>query len=1476
MADPYVKTNKTKRYDIFKNTVNESDVRQIKQLLANLSVADTSHDIDKKDKGIPNITQNLREPNDFQAKMYKKGIPLEYNDIPSEEDSISSVIKKETFEWEKPAGSNPDFYHDAVFRSEEYVPKFIMKYIKEGKLPADVRLNRDTPNKASFIKQSGTKHKFSTKNDNKYVVTYFDVKPEKNGGKGDLIDAKKFFTDMNYETNANINIAFVVDCTSITIEDILNNGEQLGPNFKTYLIKSPEGENDPGGKTNLQDKSFKKYDTLRQGVRYKAAVPYNLKKTNSYNYSFQGINISPYTQFFTKYNFSLSELQFDDKYIFSALTTTLTIIDPENSVPAKPVLNSGDMNEIAAVSTLVRNIIAKIKKFGNKYSAIDTFDYNCALQQKRSGDWLQALLTCLVASGERKFCEYSSPEFSVGKLFKKKEIQDGATNTALDFEESNVYLVTHDRILLAFALLLGINVIFTHHFPGSRGYSYHSALVYKIENPLERAQSKIVVMQEFYDTAKNSGNGFYKQLDIAHNDLSSIYSEFNKHVNQFKCGKDKCLNEQRQPVEPAETENLEHNINRFRTRITQSNVTPITTNEINEYTQKIFSFAFKIALIKSTFPDLDNLNTDLTEIQTLRDKFDGNSAREPYPMITNPNSITVKLHDSFDNSKNPQVLTANEPDTNYFLKYKTYSQVNNGDAYKVKYEDIVKYLSQYHSLIKRAEKFKKIKQDNFSTFITSLNGHLKKNPTFGLILAWRTTNAPKFNLWVQYNNVLNPNWAFINDKNVFLYELTKLDDDSKDKICRVYLDLFNAIKIPANISGPASLQAKTQQNVLSFCLEVFINLGPFVTDNTKNRDIKTAIDTYLARENILPEPASPDVRNISTVPIDDFKPERFKKVIEELNALNATKSVQNGNGAIINVVDINTPRLNNAAPPSDPLKIYEPLVTPIVIEELIEINVKKDQAIAAAQKDKQTNISEEGTKYSLNTDNAPPDFPPVVEGDLLQIVEGNFEQSGGRAKMSQDISFIFDNKMAPKYLAVTNLFAPRPVIHNYSNFDYILDRLSGASERMINELTPPNTDLTRQDLEDISRPLAPADLEQRYVNVLRGGSHEEIESLLSSEESILKNEKIASHPLLSIYLILESYCTELNVTYIEESWDYEYFVQFFVIANAMINNLLKIYSGDNKTNMNELKACMVGYGLRELIFTSPQYIERDPICTEALDIKIENYNPLSKMFSIFVNRVCGSVNQTPEDISLGSKYINNSIFKEYATRNEFNRIFDSNVGQVNTYELSLKAQNLFLAVGNKIISDTNGIENNTLLELTENNPLPLVSYLEEVPPAAVTPSSDVLVETTQPSGDVLIETTQSNQSLEQQSISGADILAARAARAARTASKDTSSSSSIKQEKLTPFKEKIMSSSELQKRDNKPILGNVVLNTPSSSSTSTSQGGKKTKKNKKYLKNKLTKGKARKYKNRTKKHRTIKYKLNKKLNKRSKRNRKYN
>ena len=246
-------TSPLKMYDIFKNTVSGGDVTKIEQLLANLAVGDTSHDIDKKDKGVAGITDKLEEPRTIEAKMYKEGIPIPYTVIPSEATSVSSVISNATFEWVVPNPPPPSAtYHNENFKSHNYVPLEIMKYIKEGKLPTGA-------NNSAFVKPNLTKHKFNTQNDNKYVVTYFDVKPE-----GRLIDAKTFFTNMGYNpdtatTRIPKNIAFVVDCTSVKIEQILNTGPRLGSNFNTYLIKSPEGENDPGGKTNLQSSTFKEY-----------------------------------------------------------------------------------------------------------------------------------------------------------------------------------------------------------------------------------------------------------------------------------------------------------------------------------------------------------------------------------------------------------------------------------------------------------------------------------------------------------------------------------------------------------------------------------------------------------------------------------------------------------------------------------------------------------------------------------------------------------------------------------------------------------------------------------------------------------------------------------------------------------------------------------------------------------------------------------------------------------------------------------------------------------------------------------------------------------------------------------------------------------------------------------------------------------------------------------------------------------------
>jgi hypothetical protein len=1493
-ADIFSTTSPLKMYDIFKNTVNPADVTKIEQLLANLAVGDTSHDIDKKDKGILGITGKLNDYKSVEANMYIKGIPFPYEVVPNEEGAISSVIKSPSFEWVQ--NPPPTIYHNDNFKRRKYVPLEVMKYIKEGILP-DLKIPTSD---LTFIKPNLTKHKFETENGNKYIVTYFDVKPETRPGvKGELIDAQTFFTNMGYATTVAKNIAFVVDCTSITIEDILNKGNPVNANFKTYLIKSPEGENDPGGKTNLQDKSFK----TANGVRYRAAVPHNLNKSNSYNYSYKEFSISPYTQFFTNYSFNLSELQFDDKYIFSSLSTTINITGKDNNVPTKTVLNSGNMNEIAAVSNVVRNVLAKIVKFNNKYSNFDTFDYNCALQQKRSGDWLQALLCCLVALGKRKFCEYNSPAFTLGSLFKKKEISSGTENSPeLTFFKEDVYLVTHDRILLAFALLLGINVIFTHHYTGSgKGYSFHSALVYKIEDPLEKSQSKLSVMEQFFDGLKAEQSSFATQLTNDRITLQNIYTRFTNHINRFKTGVP-LLNAANN-VEVGETvDNLNRHIAVFRGLIDNATTNPITADVINDYTQKIFSFAFKIALLRTTFPDLDNLGIYTGEIDSLFTKMDRIKSK-----------LTTNV---FNNYKHPSEPTESAAD--YFLQL---------DNERLSYDEIVKLLTEYNEISNRLKVIKKIYTD-YGSYVVNMEKSLKKNPTFGVILAWRTSNIPKCNLWVQYNNVLKIDSAFINDKNIFLYELTKLDDESKNEICKVYYTLFEKIKIPANIAGAAALQAKIQQNVLSFCLEVFVNLGPFVTDDVIRSDIKSKIDTYLTSQ--IPAPADSPTANV-------FKPNRFNEVIEELNALNATKTenLRKADEKTINVVTI----------PED--KTYDPVVTPNLIEEIIEIKVNTTPGLTPKQKLDNQDITGDNVLalYRLdvkneglpdaNIDEQNPTINLTSENvDPVSIIDGTFVQAGGKQKKFQDISFMFQNKIAPRYLAATNLFKPSWIQWSEPLFQRINNRLSGRAtdETETSELIdttaldslemPINVSIDEKLREMAIQPTTFQNIVKGTKNTIAiaagagivyqfvlpiiksrffGGSSKEkskniiggaktitiegewdikivddthitlcnkenkcypillkegeiekvkaflenpesqIESLISSDESILVNEKFAPHPLLSIYLTLDSYCNELDVTSIEDSWDYEKFIQFFVLTNKMVNNLLKIYSKENKTNMNELKACMVGYGLRELIFTSPQYIERDPICRESLNIELDNYNPLSKMFSIFVNRVCGSVNQTPEDIEFGSKHISSPIFREYAQGIPFNKILDSNVGQVNTYELALKVQKLFLEVGNKIISDTNGIENDDLLNLTSI----------ELP--------------------YLTETTVTAQGLAKNPVI-AQVPMLEAKMPDNVAKGPSKYELLLQQREKTRLeKQEIESAKQMEFLRNNPIkmrTGNNITNYTSSKQFSPiyAEGGN-TKKNKVHKKSKITRGKTRNYKNKTRKN-----KKNKKVNTRSKRN----
>ena len=408
-----------------------------------------------------------------------------------------------------------------------------------------------------------------TINDHNYNITRINVKKEDR----DRITAEDFFSMGNfYSGGGETNIALIIDCVSIKFIEMIKNGGRANlSGLKCFLLKAPELENDPGGKKNINDKIFN--DNGVDGVYLKPAVPFNFNEDGSYTYNYDSTsNDSLYGGFFTKYNFTLSELILERKFIFERLSSTLTISnnDPELKLPTIIVPDSGNKNEINALTKLIANFKSLFSsRQANQYET--EFNVNASYQQKRTGDWLQALLAALVANGDRQFVEHKD-----------------AGKDPLKFLPNDVYLVTHDRILLAFALLLGINVIFTHKKPEQDGQpSVHSALVYRINNP------EAVAAQQEELVSKFNTNVFLETL-----------AELKQKIDEAKQRIDMT------DLKMREAEAIENAINAIRAAI--GTAAPIDLNIINKSTQFIFTSAFLLNLLEIETPtNLDNLKGEI-------------------------------------------------------------------------------------------------------------------------------------------------------------------------------------------------------------------------------------------------------------------------------------------------------------------------------------------------------------------------------------------------------------------------------------------------------------------------------------------------------------------------------------------------------------------------------------------------------------------------------------------------------------------------------------------------------------------------------------------------------------------------------------------------------------------------------------------------------------------------------------------------
>ena len=274
-----------------------------------------------------------------------------------------------------------------------------------------------------------------------------------------------------------------------------------------YYVITPETVNDPAPK-----KTPQAVDYNNNGSQLITCIDVD---EGSKIYSFTTTKIDEFSKshpcncFFTKYQFYLSPFSVDKFKNITSLKTSLTI---KYNNHEEFIRDPKKANSIGSLKSFLVRFIKYIEdelkpRSKKQTNSLNDFKFNSKIQQKRSGDWLQ-VLACNMLSA-RKFVEFAKP---------KEKVQIAKT-----------YLITHDIIALAFALLNGVNCIFTYNVsnnPIIMTFTQNSLDV-SIRNRVEYIQKEFL---------KTSGYNYskLKSLYDKHEEYKKIvFSAFQSRINEI-------------------------------------------------------------------------------------------------------------------------------------------------------------------------------------------------------------------------------------------------------------------------------------------------------------------------------------------------------------------------------------------------------------------------------------------------------------------------------------------------------------------------------------------------------------------------------------------------------------------------------------------------------------------------------------------------------------------------------------------------------------------------------------------------------------------------------------------------------------------------------------------------------------------------------------------------------------------------------
>jgi len=1160
---------------------------------------------------------------------------------------------------------------------------------------------------------------------------------------GNMVEPNPNFAANFIEKTGLTQFALIVDFNTHEFLESFKNGTQVVGEI--FFALTPEVINDPAPKTSMQNTMFNVDNTT---TGFKMTPIYQTDNEPTFYSKYDRTNNAYNNNFMSAYDFKLSKLTRVITKKVESFTTDLTITTLNNGQPySSYIVNGKHENSNKTVTSFLRSLVATINKHTSAAGGIsfqNKFDITTKYQQKRLGDWGQCL-ACLDLNN-RNFNIYTPPAISAAAAAAAVAVEQSIVKS--DFNRLPKFIVTHDKICVTYALLMGANVMYLDYY----------GIAYIFKNQADTTLASIpypqllynTLIKEFYTTGNDS-------LSTNINKILAFNFEYNKgRKNEFK-KKHKQIREQL-PI--------------IREYITQhsNNITVDTVKELITRLNTLFCLCVELKYMEMYL--IDTL-TDINQFETSPGKLradvisyglDYHDSKTKPKLIYNPthNDKYVELYSSFNilngvftqhgNSYDPDIDTPNNIITDGWL-------------------NIVKKLDVHKSAAKLFE------EESTSQKTTKYDIRL-----------------------LNYNNGEEKR---VNDSFMFLPYIQHINAVTRNAI----IQLFD-IDIVPNIVIPLYSRLLTKSSFVAGAMRVFRN-GAQAQDQKQFNQLVDLV--YQVRVFLTPTPeelvqdgeildklldsvkgeavAVAEVASVASVEVGENIHSKYKakfkeciqKVIDDNNRKKLAKSAKsagikatadldefNADTDITDITDTDEQWDAIGGLALDCYGINKCYNAPGKVDE-VDIHIRSatiDDAIVTADFGgimlSNTSMLSNKTKYDIGTalkptaadendvvyqddidgrsDGSPSEYHKIMFGGHRYYAQDPTNVAGERKREKNvansicDMSIkqttypLFINSLFKKYIPLEEIGAvsreptSNEVIGRLNKYESevakhdspiveptsILENELAKSRKMgksVEKQSPIHTRPTADEHEEMAavattgrnptseiRREPTGNANSNALNQIYGYTpHNVIPGGAPSPQfSILENHEFGFHPLLPLYMVLQPFYFVITES-LTKSCFYNENLKYIKIIEKMCTELIKVI------NTSQKDALMIGFGLRTFIFTATRINNNEPLTLaryrkmlEIIDMTESEYRTICNKWDIFVNTY-GIIRETPAEIIERNQYLESPLFRDFITNKvNIKQIIGTEIAEFPTEtELNTNVIQLLKIIADKIWSDRN-------------------------------------------------------------------------------------------------------------------------------------------------------------------------------------------